>query len=118
VISEAIRDEKRAMIGPWHFCGRTAQLMGRNAMLSVNGVYENGEIRLLEPLPSLKRARVIVTIVEEMEVAEDEGAADVHLFDDFVGVVDARLDGSEKFGQASEPDGLHELCDHDPGRHS
>lgn len=65
-------------------------------MLSINGVYENGEIRLLEPVPFLKRARVIVTIVSEMEFSEDEGDADIHLFDDFVGVVDARSDGSEK----------------------
>jgi len=36
-------------------------------MLSIPGVYENGQVRLLEPVPNLKRADVIVIIMEEKE---------------------------------------------------
>ena len=31
-------------------------------MLSVKGIYENGKVRLLEPVLGKKRAKVIVTI--------------------------------------------------------
>lgn len=34
-------------------------------MLSVNAIYENGQITLLEKIPSVKRAKVIITILEE-----------------------------------------------------
>ncbi|MFZ4662690.1 MAG: hypothetical protein ACOYNY_37130 [Caldilineaceae bacterium] len=34
-------------------------------MLSVPGVYQNGSIILLENIPTLTRARVIVTVLEE-----------------------------------------------------
>ncbi|MBF0238049.1 MAG: hypothetical protein HQM12_10110 [SAR324 cluster bacterium] len=34
-------------------------------MISVNGIYENGKVTLLEPLPHVAKARVIVTILEE-----------------------------------------------------
>ncbi len=64
-------------------------------MLSIKGVYENGQVHLLEPLPFLKRAKVIVTIVEETELGEDENREpDITLFDDLVGAVNVRSDGS------------------------
>ncbi len=34
-------------------------------MLSVNAIYENGQITLLEKILSVKRAKVIITILEE-----------------------------------------------------
>ena len=60
-------------------------------MLSVKGVYENGQVKLLEAIPYAKRAKVIVTILEE-EFTEDEVAES--LFDDLIGVVSVREDGS------------------------
>ncbi len=41
-------------------------------MLSVRGIYENGKVRLLEPVLGKKRAKVIVTILEEPEETEAE----------------------------------------------
>jgi hypothetical protein len=37
-------------------------------MLSVRGIYENGQVRLLEPLLYPRRAEVIVTILEEADI--------------------------------------------------
>ena len=72
-------------------------------MLSVRGIYENGKIRLLEPVFSKKRAKVIVTILEELEELEGIEAGnqevDINIFDDLVGVVAAREDGSIKHDQ-------------------
>ena len=34
-------------------------------LTSIEGVYENGVVRLLEPLPGLARARVVVTVLPE-----------------------------------------------------
>lgn len=66
-------------------------------MLSVKGIYENGRIRLTEPVPFLKRAKVIVTIVEETELEEDENREpDINIFDDLVGIVNVRSDGSTR----------------------
>jgi hypothetical protein len=65
-------------------------------MLSINGIYEDGQIRLLEPVPFLKRARVIVTILEETEMVKEDQKTDVDLFDDLVGAVGGNEDGSEK----------------------
>ncbi len=67
-------------------------------MLSVRGIYENGKVRLLEPILSKKRAKVIVTVLEEMEETINE-EVDINIFDDLVGVVDAREDGSIKHDQ-------------------
>lgn len=36
-------------------------------MLSVRGIYENGQVRLIELLPEKKRFKVIVTILEELK---------------------------------------------------
>ena len=64
-------------------------------MLSVKGIYENGQVRLLEPIPSEKPAKVIVTVLEELDhEEEEEKEVDVNLFDDLVGVIDVREDGS------------------------
>jgi hypothetical protein len=64
-------------------------------MLSVRGIYEGGQVKLLEPVSYPKRARVIVTIVEEMEDAEPEKReTDMNAFDDLVGMTDTREDGS------------------------
>lgn len=62
-------------------------------MLSVKAIYEDGKITLLEKIPSVKRAKVIVTILEEEELVSQE--PDISLFDDMVGVVSARIDGSD-----------------------
>lgn len=64
-------------------------------MLSVKGIYENGQVRLLEPIPFDKPAKVIVTVLEELDQPEDDtGEVDMNLFDDLVGVINARVDGS------------------------
>jgi hypothetical protein len=64
-------------------------------MLSVKGIYENGQVRLLEPIPSEKRVKVIVTVLEELDREEAESKeVDVNLFDDLVGVINVREEGS------------------------
>ncbi|MBF0121742.1 MAG: hypothetical protein HQK79_23170 [Desulfobacterales bacterium] len=40
-------------------------------MLSVRGIYENGQVRLIESLPEQKRFKVIVTILEELKETEN-----------------------------------------------
>ncbi len=37
-------------------------------MLSVRGIYENGQVQLLEPIFHPKRAEVIVTVLEEADI--------------------------------------------------
>ena len=64
-------------------------------MLSVRGIYENGKIELLEPIQSMKRAKVIVTILEELDETEDQNQeVDLNIFDELVGAVSVREDGS------------------------
>ena len=66
-------------------------------MLSVRGIYENGKIKLLEPILGKKRAKVIVTILEEIDETEDQNQeVDVNIFDELVGAVSVRKDGSIK----------------------
>ena len=66
-------------------------------MLSVRGIYENGKIELLEPILGKKRAKVIVTILEELDETEDQNReVDVNIFDELVGAVSVRDDGSIK----------------------
>jgi hypothetical protein len=66
-------------------------------MLSVRGIYENGKIELLEPILGKKRAKVIVTILEEIDETEDQNQeVDVNIFDELVGAVSVRKDGSIK----------------------
>ena len=65
-------------------------------MLSVKGIYENKQLHLLEPVPHKKRIKVIVTFLEDFsESEENENEVNVHAFDDLVGVIDVREDGSE-----------------------
>ncbi len=68
-------------------------------MLSVKGIYENGRVRLLEPVPPRERkANVIVTLLDEP--AEPEKKEDrLNLFDDLVGVIEVRKDGSANHDQ-------------------
>ena len=64
-------------------------------MLAVEGIYENGQIHFLEKLPALKRARVIVTIIETFQESDtDQENTDPHIFDDLIGAIDACEDGS------------------------
>ena len=65
-------------------------------MLSVKGIYENGQVYLIEPIPHKKRVEVIVTVLEDLkELENNDYEADVHAFDNLVGVIDVREDGSE-----------------------
>jgi predicted DNA-binding antitoxin AbrB/MazE fold protein len=61
-------------------------------MLSINAIYENGQITLLEKIPSVKRAKVIITILEEDKQTQQD--TDISLFDDIVGAVSCHTDGS------------------------
>ncbi len=36
-------------------------------MISVHGVYENGVVTLLAPIPSVNTAKVIVTVLDDMQ---------------------------------------------------
>lgn len=60
-------------------------------MLSVNGIYENGQVTLLDEIPHRRKSKVIITILEE-ELNEEE--VPTGLFDDIVGSVSIRNDGS------------------------
>ena len=44
-------------------------------MIAVPGLYEDGKITLLEPIPHLRRARVIVTVLEDGTWTEPNGGA-------------------------------------------
>ena len=69
-------------------------------MLSVRGIYENGKVRLLESVPSEKRAKVIVTILDESSEPEiNKKETELHAFDDLIGVIDLRENGSEAHDQ-------------------
>jgi len=63
-------------------------------MLSVKGIYEDGQVKLLEQIPSVKQARVIVTILEEEHRTSPSREVDAGLFDDLIGAVSMREDGS------------------------
>jgi len=39
-------------------------------MFSVKAMYENGQVTLLEKIPNVRRAKVIVTVLEENEPME------------------------------------------------
>ena len=36
-------------------------------MISVHGVYENGVVKLLDPIPSIHTAKVIVTVLDDVQ---------------------------------------------------
>ncbi|MBK1699599.1 hypothetical protein [Thiococcus pfennigii] len=61
-------------------------------MLSVNAIYENGKVTLLEDIPEIQRARVIVTVLEELKPTTEAG--DSSAFDELIGIISAREDGS------------------------
>ncbi len=45
-------------------------------MLSVHGIYQNGNVILLEKIPQVKQAKVIVTVLEELPTfASDQSEA-------------------------------------------
>ena len=60
-------------------------------MIAVKAMYDKGQITLLEKIPFTRKAKVIVTVLEE-EITENE--IDSVLFDDLVGAVDMCKDGS------------------------
>ena len=62
-------------------------------MFTIRGIYENGKVKLLEPLPFKKRARVIVTIIDESTEGKE---ASMDLFKDLIGAISVKEDGSEK----------------------
>lgn len=41
-------------------------------LTSVEGIYENGAVRLLEPLPGVSRARVVITLLPDQQKMSDE----------------------------------------------
>ncbi|WP_295431988.1 hypothetical protein [uncultured Thiodictyon sp.] len=67
-------------------------------MVSVHAVYEDGKVTLLEDLPAVRRARLIVTVIDPIPPAATDatatGPAPVDLFDDLIGVIDLREDGA------------------------
>ena len=65
-------------------------------MLSVHAIYEDGKVTLLEDLPAVRRARLIVTVIDQIPPEERDatGPASVDLFDDLIGVIDVREDGA------------------------
>ena len=63
-------------------------------MLTVSGIYENGKIKLLEPIPFKKKAKVLITILDE--IITEKKSVPVDLFDDLVGVVSKNKDGAKK----------------------
>jgi len=67
-------------------------------MLSVRGIYENGKVILIEPILSKKRAEVIVTLLDE-PVETVNQKVNINLFDDLIGIVASREDGSIKHDQ-------------------
>jgi hypothetical protein len=50
--------------------------MGTAMLTSIEGIYENGQVRLLEPVPGVVRARVVVTLLPEPVVPLPPLAAD------------------------------------------
>jgi len=61
-------------------------------MFSVRGIYENGQVTLLEPIPETRRASVIITILDEQ--SEPEKKMDVSVFRQLMGVLEERTDCS------------------------
>jgi len=63
-------------------------------MIAVSGIYENGTIKILEPVPFNKKVKVIITFLEKIEPENNSVTSD--LFNDLIGAIDCRKDGSEK----------------------
>ena len=62
-------------------------------MISIHGIYENGKIELLEPIPLKRKAKVIITILDDIE--PENNTVPLDLFDDIIGKISCRDDGSE-----------------------
>lgn len=63
-------------------------------MIAVRGIYENGKITLLDRIPFKKKAKVIITILDEDMTEEKSVPLDA--FDDLIGAISIREDGSER----------------------
>jgi len=63
-------------------------------IFSIHGIYENGKIKLLEPVPFKKKAKVIITIVDE--IITEKKSVPLDLFDDLIGAISCNKNGSEK----------------------
>lgn len=65
-------------------------------MLSVHAIYEDGKVTLLEHLPEIRRARLIVTVIDPLPAVATDATREIaaDLFDDLVGVIDVRADGA------------------------
>jgi len=62
-------------------------------MIAVHGIYENGKIRLLDPIPFRKKAKVIITVLDE-EMTEEKSVP-LDIFDDLIGVISAHKDSAK-----------------------
>ena len=62
-------------------------------MLAVHGIYENGKIKLLDPIPFKKKAKVIITVLDE-EITEEKSAR-LDIFDDLIGVISSHKDSAK-----------------------
>ena len=89
-MAEAFTNRRRLDFNPGRLAD--ADQSAEHNMLSVNAIYEDGKVTLLEQIPRVKRARAIVTLLDEEQ--PDQGELDPGLFDDLIGVVSARADGS------------------------
>ena len=63
-------------------------------MIAVHGIYENGKIKLLDRIPFRKKAKVIITVLDEDMTEEKSVPLDA--FDDLIGVISCRENGAEK----------------------
>jgi hypothetical protein len=65
-------------------------------MFSIHALYEDGKVKLLENLPAVRRARLIVTVIDPIpETATDATRpAPADLLDDPIGAIDVRADGA------------------------
>lgn len=65
-------------------------------MLSVHAIYEDGKVTLLEQLPEIRRARLIVTVIDPLPTVSAATTPGIvaELFDDLIGAIDMREDGA------------------------
>ena len=62
-------------------------------MIAVHGIYENGKIRLLDRIPFRKKAKVIITVLDEDMTEEKSVPLDA--FDDLIGVISSHKDSAK-----------------------
>ena len=63
-------------------------------MFTIKGIYENGEIKLLEPIPFRKKARLIITVLDDD--MEEQREFPLDFFDDLIGIISEHTDASIK----------------------